>query len=88
MEKWEVEMRRKLSILRKDKNKNNAIDILDALDIKYEKKKDGIHLIVSKGDSYIDYWPTTGLWICRKTKHSRRGIQTLLRYIKPNSVES
>lgn len=42
----------------------------------------GIHLVLTKGDQIIDYWPSTGLWWIRGTSNKRRGVQRLLAYMK------
>lgn len=42
----------------------------------------GIHLVLTKDDQTIDYWPSTGLWWIRGTSNKRRGVQRLLAYMK------
>lgn len=42
----------------------------------------GIHLVLTKDDKTIDYWPSTGLWWIRGTRNKRRGIDKLIAYIK------
>jgi hypothetical protein len=46
---------------------------------------DGTHLVLTKGDQHIDYWPSTGLWWIRGTKNKRRGIEKLIKYMKAAS---
>lgn len=50
--------------------------------IEFVAHNGGIHLVLTKGDQTIDYWPSTGLWWIRGTASKRRGVQRLIAYIK------
>jgi len=41
-------------------------------------------IITVKGARKIDFFPSTGLWIIRKTQERDRGLATLLAYYKEN----
>ena len=65
----------------KEKRKSNTIsstEILKKFEIKFESKNDGAHIIVEN----FDFWPSTGLFINRKTKKRGRGIFNLLKQIR------
>lgn len=72
------EARKEESRKRKDRNHAHAIDQLAKNGVS-SKSKDGVHYVV---DSRFDYWPSTGLFINRKTKKRGRGIKNLLRALK------
>lgn len=59
--------------LKTERNLKNALFVLDAHKIPY-KTSDDVHFVV-RGE--IDYWPTTGKFIVRKTKKQGRGIFAL-----------
>jgi hypothetical protein len=66
----------------KEKRKSNTInstDLLIKFGIPFESKNYGAHLVV---DCNIDFWPSTGLFINRKTKKKGRGISNLLKLLK------
>lgn len=63
---------------KKERNRKNALTLLDKHLVPYEVKNGGIHLVV---DNHIDYYPTTGKWTCREEKRQGRGIFGLLKYI-------
>jgi hypothetical protein len=56
-------------------NRESGARILTEAGIPYESKNGGAHLVV--GERY-DYWPGTGLWIHRETRHKGRGIRGLI----------
>lgn len=45
------------------------------------KTSNGIHYIIEKDDIVIDFWPSTGKYIYRKTKKTGRGVFNLLKEI-------
>lgn len=67
---------------RRNKNLEFSTAKLDefakAHNIKYESKNNGTHIIIEN----IDYWPSTGLFIDRKTGKRFRGIRNLIDLIK------
>ena len=66
---------------KREHNRNWSADHLEASGIPYVTKNDGAHLIIA--DRW-DFWPGTGRWIDRttKTKHTNRGIRSLIAVIK------
>lgn len=62
---------------RKQRNFCNAILLLDKYKIRYEQKSDS-HIVV---EDKIDYWPSTGLFIDRKTKKRGRGVRQILKKV-------
>ena len=49
--------------------------------VPFDSFKNGDHLHVKKNGFSIDYYPSTGLWIDRKTKKKQRGVYNLLKYL-------
>ena len=73
------EIRLEASRERKERNLNYAKIYLTKNNIPYEVMSNGIHFVV---DSRIDFWPTTGKWIERKSKRKGRGITSLIDIVK------
>jgi len=57
-------------------NKDQSTRQLVASGLSFESKNNGVHLIVR---SRWDFWPSTGLYVDRKTGKRRRGVRNLLR---------
>ncbi len=56
--------------------------IMDEQGVKYKRvKSGGIHTVVERPHGLIDYWPTTGKWICRETGLKRFGVGNLISYL-------
>lgn len=72
---------REASRQKKRSNLESSTQILRDHGVLFESKNADIHLIVKHGGKVVDYWPSTGLWIDRKSKHERRGVFPLLRFI-------
>jgi len=66
------------SFKKKANNKENVFKLLKKKSVPFEVKNGGIHLVI---DGHVDYWPTTGKFICRDTKTTGRGIFNLLKHI-------
>lgn len=78
------EMWRDYREARQEKKRENlkfSTDLLDRHSIKYVSHNHGIHLVIEGRNGPIDFWPSTGLYIERKTKRKLRGIVRLLREI-------
>ena len=73
------EMRKESQRKRAD-NREYARLVLEASGHYFEVKNEGAHLIVDAALGKIDYWPGTGLWICRYG-HRGRGLQPLLQHL-------
>lgn len=56
---------------------NNALLELLKFDIEYEKLSE-YHLLV---EGYVDFWPSTGKFIDRKTQKKGVGVQSLFKHI-------
>lgn len=69
---------KKDSVKRKNRNLENAINIMDKNNILYKSYTD-VHYLV---ENIFDYYPTTGLFINRNDKRKGRGVHSLLRAIK------
>ena len=63
-------------------NREHAASRLTELGISYQSKNFGIHLIVSGKDGLIDFWPSTGKWVCRDTQQKGRGIRGVINKLK------
>lgn len=67
-------------------NTQRSTAYLAGLNIPFESKNHGAHLIVA---GVVDFWPSTGLWIPRDPKHSRgRGVRNLLNYLQRHKKAS
>ena len=77
------ELYRQIREKRQKKRRQNleySTEKLKQLNIEFESKNNGVHLVI-KSEPVIDFYPSTGLWIERETKHSKRGILSLLRHL-------
>ena len=66
---------------KKQQNKKSSIALLDKIKVQYTTNNDGIHLIVQSGRGIIDFWPTTGKFIARRTKYTGRGVNNMIKYM-------
>lgn len=66
---------------KRESNRLSSAELLTKYGVEFEPKNDGIHLIVFNGDSFIDFWPGTGKWICRDVNKAGRGVFRLLDYL-------
>lgn len=62
-------------------NQENSTAILRATGVKFEQKNNGVHLIVKHNDKVVDFWPSTGRFICRSRKKDDFGVFNLLKYL-------
>jgi len=69
---------KKDSKAKKQSNYDRAIERLNKLEIPYTCPNSN-HVVV---DEKIDYWPSTGKFIVRKSNKKGRGIKALLKEIK------
>lgn len=60
-------------------NMKSSTDLLTNQNIPFVSHNNGIHLVVL--DRW-DFWPSTGLFIDRKTSKKGRGVKNLLRIAK------
>jgi predicted Ser/Thr protein kinase len=72
---------------KKEKKANNidgSLSLLESMGVEHKVLSYNNHhtLVVGR----IDFWPSTGKWIDRKTKRYGRGIRKLLNYLKTLSV--
>lgn len=72
---------KELGKAKRAQNTCTSTKILTDRNITFESKNDGKHLVVFKNKFVVDFWPATGKFICRTTRHSARGVFTLLKYI-------
>lgn len=73
----------------REKKQNNleyATQHLIDINIQFESKNCGLHLIVNGNGYTVDYWPTTGLFNVRGVDYKGRGINTLVGIIKGTNV--
>lgn len=69
----------------KTKRRNNtksSTALLEASGVKFESKNGGSHLIVTTGHGLVDFWPSSGLWIPRKTHKRKGGVKNLIAFAK------
>lgn len=67
---------------KKRRNLEYSTEILRSLEIQFESKNGGVHLIVKHNGFIIDYWPSTGKFKDRKSEKYQRGIKNLVNYLK------
>ena len=60
-------------------NTEKSTAILIQKDVIFESKNNGAHLIVKSINGFIDFYPSTGLFIDRQTKKKSRGVFRLLK---------
>lgn len=71
---------REASKLKRAEHREHAPLVLESRGFYFEVKNEGAHLIVDAALGKIDYWPGTGLWICRYGPRGR-GLQPLLQHL-------
>lgn len=74
-----------LRAFKQEKRRSNLASstrLLEHNGIPFTVHNGGIHLVLTKGDQTIDFWPSTGLWWIRGTSNKRRGVKRLMAYIK------
>lgn len=54
----------------KAKNRAESIERLNTSMIQFYSKNNGEHLILNGVEGVIDFWPSTGRWVDRKTKRN------------------
>lgn len=69
------EVRRKKRLSNREFSTQRLVD----LNIPFESKNLGIHLIISCNAVVIDFWPSTGLWMERGTGKKMRGVRNLIK---------
>ncbi len=58
------------------------IALLKRLGVVYTTNENGDHMMIDdKVHGRIDFWPTTGRWICTPAKRRSRGIASLLDFL-------
>lgn len=62
--------------------------ILEKLNIPFESKNRGIHLVVTGNNELFDFWPSTGKFISRQGNLVGRGIRNLLRHCDGKNEET
>jgi hypothetical protein len=63
-------------------NTVSSTDLLRNNGVHFTSHNAGVHLRIKVGQTYLDFWPSTGLWMVAGTKVKRRGILPLLVYIE------
>lgn len=63
-------------------NRESSPELLTEAGIAYISKSEGTHLIIQSKHGAINFWPGTGLWMVVNQQWQRRGVHSLLRYLK------
>jgi len=66
---------------RQEKKRSNAkfsADLLEEKGVPFDTAN-GIHLIIDYNGTIVDFWPTTGKFIFRKSHFAGRGVRNLLK---------
>nr|DAU57546.1 MAG TPA: hypothetical protein [Caudoviricetes sp.] len=66
---------------KRNHNKEQSTNLLRQAEISFESKNSGNHLIILSTPK-IDFYPSTGLWKVRGENKKRRGVLSLLKFIK------
>lgn len=66
---------------KRSSNREKSADLLKNSGINFERKNYGNHLIILT-EPKIDFYPGTGLWKVRGVNKKRRGVLSLLKFIK------
>lgn len=72
--------------VKKRSNLHHSTKQLTEAGIEFTSNNGGIHLVLTKGEQAIDYWPSTGLWWIRGTPNKRRGIANLIKHMKASAA--
>ena len=56
-----------------------STNLIKHLGLNYESKNFGAHIIIK---NRWDFWPSTGLFIDRKSKKKGRGVRNLIKIVK------
>lgn len=78
-ESWRVYNKYKQN--KKWANLESSTKILEEAGVDYTSHNMGIHLVVRFGTTIVDFWPSTGKWMPRKSGRTGRGVFNLLRYL-------
>jgi len=72
------------SAKKRDDNTKWSTTHLGNLGIHFESKNNGVHLVIRHNNKVVDFWPSTGRFICRSGKMDdidSRGINRLVKYL-------
>lgn len=72
---------------KRSSNRQKSADLLKNSGINFERKNCGAHLIILSTPK-IDFYPGTGLWKVRGVNKKRRGVLSLLKFIKEMKNDS
>lgn len=67
-------------------NLESSTEILIRNQINFTSHNGGVHLIITSLNEIIDYWPSTGKWIVRKSNKQGRGVFKLLKRINKTKL--
>lgn len=70
------------SIQKRANNRRKSTQLLRNAGVNFTEHNNGAHLVVTSNQQIIDFWPGTGKWGDRKRRHYRRGVHSLLEYLK------
>lgn len=48
------------------------------------EEKSDLHWVISNAITTVDFWPTTGLFICRKSKYRKHDVDNLIKFLRVN----
>lgn len=79
---------RQASQEKREHNRKYSTKLLSSRRIKFKVVNKGYHLIIlnDQEENFIDFWPSTGLWKVRGTTERKRGIKSLLEYLKTHGI--
>ena len=82
-EEWESfsKAMKEQSYRRRNHNKESSTELLNRYNIHFDRKNNGVHLVVKMYDKIWDFWPSTGKYKRRDFDRYNRGVRNLLREI-------
>jgi hypothetical protein len=69
---------------RRAHNRAHSPDILKEFGFSFATKNNGAHIVVQVALGTVDFWPGTGLWEHRETRHRGRGVFKLVQEYQPH----
>lgn len=77
----EFAIRKQISKGKKAENLKYSTNKLKELGVNFESKNDGLHLIINHGNKVVNFYPSTGKYICNKHNINNRGLKNLIKFL-------
>jgi hypothetical protein len=70
-----------------NKINQNVDDTLKKNGLSFTINNDGTRYVITDDSKLIDFWPSSGRWICRTTKTNGHILQSLIKHLRSNGNE-